>query len=375
MYRKLKNSWHLNLAKGNELDKIKRGKNALSEIINQTNAWEETIRLVTEKAGSLKTLSEGIEEVVFTGCGSALNVAWVIAPTFQYYTGIKARAVPSADCVFFPDTIFTTGSPALVVPISRSGDTTETVMACEAAQARGMKTLSITCNPESQLAGMTTETLVLEPASEKAVVTTQSVTSMVLCGQMFAAIVSNNGEMIEQLKSLPAIGQGDIQKYHDLGRRIGENENITKFAFVGSGPYYGLARECQLKIKEMVVLPSDSYPVLDFRHGPKSNVDEQMLVTVLMSDSARDAEIAFLKDMKELNGIILVLCEKANPEISRTADYLVEVNSGLPEFVRLILYLPVIQFLSYYKSLLQGQDPDNPRKLSYYVALEGAIGS
>jgi len=357
------------------LTEITRGKNALFEIINQTNAWEGTIRLVTEKAGSLNTLSDGIEEVVFAGCGSALNVAWVIAPIFQYSTGIKARAVPSADCVFFPDTIFTRGNPTLFVAISRSGDTTETVMACESAQARGMKTLSITCNPESQLARMTTETLVLESASEKAVATTQSVTSMVLCGQMMAAILSNNGELIEQLKSLPAIGQGIIHKYHDLGRKIGENESITKFAFVGNGPYYGVARECQLKVKEMVVLPSDSYPVLEFRHGPKSNVDEQMLVTVLMSDSARDAEIAFLKDMKKLNGIILVLCEKANPEISRTADYLVEVNSGLPEFVRSILYLPVVQFLSYYRSLLQGQDPDNPRKLSYYVALEEAMVS
>jgi len=354
---------------------IKRGKNALFEIVNQTKAWEGTIRLVAEKAGSLKSLSEGIEEVVFTGCGSALNVAWVLAPTFQYYTGIKARAVPSADCVFFPDTIFTTGSPTLVVPISRSGDTTETVEACKSAHARGMKTLSITCNLESQLARMSTESLVLEPASEKAVVTTQSVTSMVLCGQMIAAIVSKNGELIDQLKSLPAIGQTIIEKSHALGREIGENESIVKFAFVGNGPYLGVAKECQLKIKEMVVLPSDSYPVLDFRHGPKSNVDEQMLVTVLMSDSAREAEIAFIKDMKALNGVLLVLCEKANSEVVGIADYLVEVHSGLPEFVRPILYLPVVQFLSYYRSLLQGQDPDNPRNLTYYVALEGAMGN
>ena len=350
-----------------------RGINALVEILNQTNAWEGTIQIVTQKAGNLKRLCEGIEEVIFTGCGSALNVAWVLAPIFQSYTGIKARAVPSADCTYFPDTIFTKSSPTLVVPISRSGDTTETVMACDSAQAWGMKTLSITCNPASQLSRMSTEYLGLVPASEKAVVTTQSVTSMVLCGQMIAAIVSGNTKLIEQLNSLPAIGKTIIEKYHSLGRKIGENESLTKFAFVGNGPFYGLARECQLKVKEMVLLPSDSYPVLDFRHGPKSNVDEHMLVTMLMSDSAGDAEITFLQEMKALDGIVLVICEKANSEINRSADYVVEVNSGLPEFVRSILYLPVVQFLAYYRSLLEGYDPDNPRNLTYYVALDEAM--
>lgn len=349
-----------------------RGNFALFEIINQTNAWEGTIPIVEAKSDNIKSLSMGIKEVVFTGCGSALNAAWVIAPLFQHFTGIKARAVPSADCVFFPDTIYSRGNSTLVVPISRSGDTTETVMACESAHARGMKTLSITCNPDSQLARMSSETLILAPASEKAVVTTQSVTSMVLCGQMLAAIVSGNTELIEQLRTLPTIGRTLIEKIHALGHRIGENDAINKFAFVGNGPFYGLARECQLKVKEMVLLPSDSYPVLDFRHGPKSNVDEHMLVTILMSDSARDAEIDFIEEMKALNGVVLVICEKADSEIIRMADYIVEVNSGLPEFVRSILYLPVVQFIAYYRSLMQGCDPDNPRNLTYFVALDEA---
>jgi glucosamine 6-phosphate synthetase-like amidotransferase/phosphosugar isomerase protein len=90
-----------------------------------------------------------------------------------------------------------------------------------------------------------------------------------------------------------------------------------------------------------------------------------------MSDSARQEEAIFLRDMKDLGGIILTLCDKADPDINGVTDYLVEIGSGLPEFVRDILYIPPVHFVAYYKSLWQGQDPDNPTNLTYWVALQG----
>jgi glucosamine--fructose-6-phosphate aminotransferase (isomerizing) len=352
------------------MEPTKKGVHTLSEILNQPAAWEETIKQVESRAYSIIDLFGDVDQVVFTGCGSALNVSYAFAPTFQNFTGINTRVAPAADISFFPDTVFPKDGNTLVVPISRSGSTTETTRACETARSRGMKTLSITCYPNSQLAQMATQSCVLEAANEKSVTTTQSLTSMVLCGQVISAIVSNRPGYLEQLRSLPAIGPRVLDRYHDLGRTVAANQAITKFAFVGSGPFYGLARECQLKIKEMVLLPSDSYPVLDFRHGPKSNVDEHMLITLLMSDRARQEEIIFLKDMKDLGGVILTLCDKADPEIESVTDYLVEIGSGLPEFVRDILYIPPIHFVAYYKSLLRGQDPDNPANLTYWVALQ-----
>jgi len=351
------------------MEATEKGRHTLSEILNQPAAWEETIKQVEAKADTIKEMPEDVDQVVFTGCGSALNVSYAFAPAFQNFTGIKTRVAPAADISFFPDTVFARDGNTLLVPISRSGSTTETVAACESAQSRGLKTLSITCYPDSQLAQMATQTCVLEAANEKSVTTTQSLTSMVLCGQVISAIASNRHDYLEGLKSLPANGQRVLERYQPLGRTIAANETITKFAFVGSGPFYGLARECQLKIKEMVLLPSDSYPVLDFRHGPKSNVDEHMLVTLLMSDSARDEEIRFLEDMKDLGGLILTLCDKTDSEIEKVTDYLVEVESGLPEFVRDILYIPPIHFMAYYVSLSRGQDPDNPANLTYWVAL------
>lgn len=349
------------------MNQTEKDKQMLVEILNQPNAWAGTIGIVEAKSSQLLELIEGVDEVVFTGCGSGLNAAIAIAPTFQRFTGIKTRAVPAAETVFFPETVFVDGSRYLVVLISRSGSTTETVMACDVAKSRNMQTVAITCYPESALARQSTEALVLEPAHEVSVTTTQSLTSMILCGQLMTAIVSKNAEYLQQLRLLPQLGRAVIDKYHDLGRRIAENENITKFAFVGNGSFRGIAAESQLKIKEMVLLPSDSYPLLDYRHGPKSNVDEHMLITVLMSDRARRVELEFLAEMKSLRGKLFVTCDKADSDIRPYADYLAEVDSGLPEFVRDILYLPPIHFLAYYKSLAVGQSPSNPANLTYWV--------
>jgi len=341
----------------------KRGQHTFAEILNQPNAWAETIRLVEGRAGALSALADGADEVIFTGCGSGLNASRAMAPAFQHFTGIRARAVPAAEVVYFGDSVLARRGTSLVVLVSRSGETTETVMAGEAARARGSKTLAITCYPRSSMAQAATECLALEAANEQSVTTTQSLTSMVLCGQLLAGIAAGNGGYLEQLRRLPALGCQVIERYQDLGRRIAEDDRITKFAFVGSGPYYGLARESQLKVKEMVLLPSDAYPVLDYRHGPKSNVDEHMLVTLLMSDSARRVEGEFLREMTGLGGNLFVLADGAEPD----ADYRVALGSGLSEFVRDILYMPPIHFLAYYKSLRRGQDPDNPANLTYWV--------
>ena len=342
-------------------------KQMLSEILNQPNAWTDTIGIVEDRSSQLLELTEDIDEVVLTGCGSGLNAAVAIAPAFQHFTGIKARAAPAAEIVFFPETVFVDSSRYLVVLISRSGSTTETVKACDIVTSHNMRTLAITCYAESPLAHQSTEALVLEPANETSVTTTQSLTSMVLCGQLMSGIVSRHDRYLDQLKMLPQLGRQVINQYHDLGRRIAEDESISKFAFVGNGPFRGIARECQLKIKEMVLLPSDSYPLLDYRHGPKSNVDEHMLITVLMSDRARSAEIEFLAEMKSLRGKLFIICDKADDNARTYADYLAEVNSGLPEFVRDILYLPPIHFLAYYKSLAVGQNPSKPANLTYWV--------
>jgi glucosamine--fructose-6-phosphate aminotransferase (isomerizing) len=170
---------------------------------------------------------------------------------------------------------------------------------------------------------------------------------------------------------LPEVCEPQMSAFHDLGKRIGENSDLTKYAFVGSGPFFGQAHESQLKVKEMVLLPADAYPTLDFRHGPQSNVDPRMLITMFLSDSARAEEDKFVRDMKALDGITWVLCDRADDQIRQSADYLLEIRSGLSELARGVLYMPAVQYMAYYRSLSLGLNPDEPRNLSYWVDTSG----
>ncbi|UCD37176.1 MAG: SIS domain-containing protein, partial [Fidelibacterota bacterium] len=145
--------------------------------------------------------------------------------------------------------------------------------------------------------------------------------------------------------------------------------DYSKFVFLGQGPYYGLACEAMLKMKEMSLSVSEAYHSLEYRHGPKSLVDDNMLLTCLVSERARDEEKILLKEMKTLGARTLVICEQADPEIESAGDYLVELNSDLTDESRLILYMPFLQLLAYHNAVAKGLDPDNPKHLTQVVTL------
>ena len=195
---------------------------------------------------------------------------------------------------------------------------------------------------------------------------------MVLAGDYLAAKCSDDQHICAGLLQLPDLCRENMGRFENTGKRIAANEQIAKYAFLGSGSLYGLAREAQLKIKEMVLLPSDSYVSLDYQHGPMSNVDDRMLVTIMVSDAGRNYDLLLAKKMKALGAQVLILCDSADGGFADYADYLVELKSGMGDGLRDILYMPVLQFVAYYKSLAMGCDPDNPKHLSYYVAVEEA---
>ncbi len=347
-----------------------RGWHTLGEITSQAVSWEGVFRRIDGKVDQLIDLYENADEILFSGCGSACNVCHAVAPFFQENSGKTCRAVHSSDIVINPDSSFNKKRNTLVVAYSRSGDTTESVRALDTAMQRGASVLSITCFKQSQMSVKATEALVLEEASEKSVATTRSLTSMILAGYYLAAVLTRNESIEESLKMLPHIVRDKIDEFHQLGKKIGEDEQIEKYAFLGSGSYYGLAREAQLKVKEMVLLPSDSYVSLDFQHGPMSNVDERMLVTIMVSDRGKLYDRELVKNMKSLGGRVFVICDSADRELRKHADFLLELNTGLGDGLRNILYMPVLQFMAYYKSLARGNDPDNPKNLHYFVELE-----
>jgi len=350
-------------------ESIARGAHTLAEIRSQAPAWEGVIRRVEEQAEAFRALVEPADEVVFCGCGSAFNVSHAVAPFFQKTLGKTCRAVQASDVFLHPQMFLNPARRTLGVVISRSGSTTESVEALRALAARGCSTLAITCFADSPMAREGSEALVLAEAGERSVTTTRSLTAMVLAGQCLAAVCGRGRRDLRELSRLPDLFRARVEGFEELGRSVSRDPEVGKYAFVGSGGLYGLAREAQLKIKEMVLLPADSYVSLDYQHGPMSNVDRHMLVGLLVSDAGRRYDLTLARNMKALGGKVLVLSESTRG-FEAHADYLLGLDSGLPEGAREVLFMPALQFLAYYKSMAAGQDPDRPHNLFYHVEVQ-----
>ena len=337
------------------------------EIGSQPEAWSKIIPLVLGQAGAIRDIFKGVKEVIFAGCGSGLNVSMAGAPVMQAKAQISTRAVPAVEIYKFSDSVLNKKRKTLAILSSRSGKTTEVVTAMHHLHDQGISTLGVTCTDGSPLAVESTLALVLSPVVEQAVITTRSLTGMILSTQLITAIAAQDEVYLDELRQLPDICASHMNDFLDLGQDIGQRTDLSRFAFLANGPLFGAAHESQLKVKEMVLLPSDCYPALDFRHGPQSNVNEQMLVTVFFSDSASEEEARLLKDMKALGGVTWAVCDQAVREVTKESDYLLEVRSGLGEYARGILYLPAIHYMAYYRAIVSGLNPDEPHNLAYWI--------
>ena len=346
-----------------------RGQHTFEEITSQADSWEGVFPRIDRDADRFKRMVAQADDIIITGCGSGFNISHAVAPVFQIISGKTCRAVHASDMAINQEMFLNKNRNNLVIVYSRSGNTTEGVLALKKAAEAGAATITVNCFADSRMPQIADAALILEEAVEKSVTTTRSLTSMILSGCYLAAVSKGHQAECESLKKLPALAQAKMDLFHKLGRKISEDQQIAKYAFLGSGSYYGLAREAQLKVKEMVLLPSDSYVSLDYQHGPMSNVDQQMLVTIMVSDAGKSYDLELARNMKSLGGKVFVICDVDQEGFADWADYLLQLNTGLSDGVRDILYMPALQFMAHYKSLAVGCDPDNPKNLSYHVEL------
>jgi glucosamine--fructose-6-phosphate aminotransferase (isomerizing) len=336
----------------------------LNEIRNQSEAWQEALQVVDQQTQVLRALgAEGnYSNVIFTGCGSTYYLSLAAAALFQELTGQLARGIPAGELAMYPATAYGTGGRTLLVAVSRSGETTETLQAVESfRQHQPGEIITITNYDQSPLASQGAVNLAIPAGQEESVAQTRSFASMYVATTALAATLAERDDLVTAMTVLPEAGQGLLARYEDLAKSWGQNLALDRFYFLGSGPRYGLVCETNLKMKEMTLTHSEPFHFLEFRHGPISMVGPTALVIGLLSDVNRGYESAVLKNVRQLDGQTLSLGDS-------NAD--VALSSQLPEAVRNVLYLPVLQLMAYFRSVAKGLNPDRPNNLEAVVKLE-----
>jgi glucosamine--fructose-6-phosphate aminotransferase (isomerizing) len=345
------------------------GHHTYSEIITQPDAWAQTLEVGAASADALRALwrTVGGRSLLFTGCGSTYYLSLAAAALSRRH-GPPARGLPASEVWLGTDVVPHVASGSVLVAVSRSGETTETLRAVETHRRNGgAAVIAVTCYPERTLAGMADLTISLPTAQEVSVAQTRSFASMLLACQLIVGTLAGDDRLPGRLAVLPALGRRVIEENANLAERLGADSAIERYFFLGSGARYGLAEEAMLKMKEMSLTYSEGYHPLEFRHGPMSMADGTALVVSLVSDRARAQEIAVVDDMRALGARTLAITEAGAGLADATQR--VRLDSGLDEDERLILNLPLLQLIAYYRSIMKGLDPDRPRNLTAAVVL------
>ena len=327
------------------------------EIKSQSEAWAQAVDLAS--ASPLPSAEE-YQQVIFTGCGSTYYLSLAAAALYQELTGCPARAVPAGELVLNSKTVLT-DQKTLLVAISRSGTTSETVKGVEDFKAGKRGDVLVVSNYHEVLSHLTGTSVVIDKGQEKSVAQTRAFTSMYVATSVLCARMAGRDDLVDEMLKLPEAGNRVISTYESFSKEIGQNLDFDRFYFLGSGIRHGLACEVNLKMKEMTLTHSEAFHFLEFRHGPMSMVNQSAVILGLLSDANRPHESKVLAEMKALGGTAIGLGEQ---------DTDVKFQSGIPESVRGVLYLPVLQLMAFYRSVTKGLNPDRPNHLSAVVRLD-----
>jgi glucosamine--fructose-6-phosphate aminotransferase (isomerizing) len=342
-----------------------------SEISSQPDIWKSVLHdhAKMDLAAHIGKKEASGRYFLVIGCGSTHYLSMSTAKLLRKL-GFRAFAEPAAEVVYFSQAL--PPGEANLLAISRSGTTTETLWAVEKYRKlkMGNRVIAITTQPDSTLAKEADFVLAAPQAQEKSTAQTRSFTSMFLLSQILGGALAGDRNVAARLQALPDGLKRLIEGALDLPRQIGEDLSTKRFFFLGGGPLYGLACEAMLKMKEMSCSWTEAYHPLEFRHGPMSVVDQGTLVVCLASDSQLAAEVRVLKDMKRLGAKTLVITEDSTAADWSGMDYVFSLKTGLDEWDRGAIYLPLIQWIAYYRSLSKGLDPDQPNNLLPVVELD-----
>lgn len=342
------------------------GQHTYHEITTQSEAWADALRVFEGRKSTLQAAWAAIDpaQILVTGCGSTYYLSQIAAALLQSLTGLPARAYPASEIVLFPSLTLTDPARTLLLTISRSGTTTETLEAVKRFRSRGGRAVwGITCYPQSDLTQMCDQRLLAEAAQEESIAQTRSFATMLLLAQALAATIG--GEETAPLARLPELGRRFLTENAELVDRLGRDDSLQRFFFLGSGPQYGIACEAMLKMKEMSLSSSESFHFLEFRHGPKAMVNEESLVVGVLSRQAHGYEGQVLREMIDLGGRTLALSFAGDAD----ATWSLTLDPRLPDWALPVLYLPPLQLLGYTRSVHKGLDPDHPRNLDAVVHL------
>jgi glucosamine--fructose-6-phosphate aminotransferase (isomerizing) len=350
----------------------------LKEIHEQPDAIRNTLRLRDEEIEKAAQMIHNASRVFLLAMGTSGHAALAGRHMFASLGGILATSELASD---FADTVYDTITKSdLIVAITQSGETTDTITAVKAARQQGAKVLAITNVVGSSITRIADHTLITQAGPEIGVAATKTfMVQLTSLAQIALKLAEISGKLDteelekkeESLHSLPDIVSRVIATEEEHARQIaGLYYDSPSMLFLGRGISMATAFEGALKLKEIAYNHAEGYSAGESKHGPIALVQDGFPVFfVAPRDDTRSRIIGNIMEMKARGASIISVIEAEDDELLELSDHSFVIPVGVePEFTTMAYVVP-LQLVSYYMATRKGYDPDKPRNLAKSVTV------
>jgi glutamine---fructose-6-phosphate transaminase (isomerizing) len=328
-----------------------------------------------ELEGFGETLAQ-IERVELIACGTAYYAALVGAAAIQDWIGIPARATVGSEFRYGPPPI---DGKTLVIAVTQSGETADTIAPTRLARERGAPVIAVTNTVGSAITREAHRVLFLQAGPEIAVAASKTFTAQVTTLVILAAAIAKSrgalgleqeqelGAALHALPTAAAKALENAAAIPDLARRY---VNSRGFMFVGRGYTYPTALEGALKLKEVSYVHAEGYAAGEMKHGPISLLDAECpLVAVATRSSVYDKLVSNVMEGRARDARVIAVATEGDPQIERFADDICWVPDTHEALSPVVAIIP-LQLFAYHVAIARGTDVDQPRNLAKSVTVE-----
>jgi len=363
----------------------------LREIYQQPETIRETIRRNVEGDVLFPDMLQPIEhallafkKIIIAASGSSRHAGLVGEIMMEDLAGVAVDVEYSSEYCYRSTHA---GADPIVMVITQSGETADTIAAQREAAYRGAKTVAISNVAESTIVREASAALHTHAGLEKAVPATKSFTAQLTVLYLFALFLARKrGRMtsevtrvhLNRLGEISAVIEKSLAAWDTQTLAIAKVHKAAKaFLFLGRGVHYAIAREGALKLKEASYVHAEGMPTGELRHGPLALVDEQLPVVVLATRDLRDPDsvlryqktLSVLEYVNARGGQPVVVASEGDKVIGKLAEHIITVPPAV-ELLLPLLEAVTLQLFSYHFAVLNGANVDSPRNLTKAVLTE-----
>lgn len=355
----------------------------LKEIMEQPKAIKDTIlprlkdnKIVLDELGISDEYLKKIKKVFIVGCGSAYHVGLIGKHIIESVARVSVETDLASEFRYRNPVI---EKNDLVIVISQSGETSDTLAALRFAKKQNAKILSIVNVKGSSIAREADYVLYTNAGPEIAVATTKvysaQMSVIMLLGFYIALIkekITKNQceKYIKELKNIPekiSILLNDTNVYEKLGEKFKDSKDVF---FMGRGLDYFVSLEGSLKLKEISYIHSEAYAAGELKHGPISLIEDKSLVVALVTqEELYDKMMSNIREVKSRGAFVIVITNKGNTSVENEADMVIYIPETKGYYTGALEIVP-LQLFAYYISKAKGLDVDKPRNLAKSVTVE-----